>query len=162
MDLGTLFRKFRLEKIQLNAAFLQMEVSFQTADQDAAWELHIELLTRIITQPLSNESGSEQAALDSIYSLFPTTRELLRRHGRAATKFSMLAIPVLNQIIRPFTAKWHRESLNGAFENEEKCLEFRSQLSFLQEDLSNYSRLLADIAGVEDLTYLEEVKTNTP
>ena len=32
-------------------------------------------------------------------------------------EFAKLTIPVLNQIIRPFTAKWHRLSLAGAFED---------------------------------------------
>ena len=33
--------------------------------------------------------------------------------------------------------------------------EFRQELIALQEDLRNYNRLLANIAGVEDLTDLE-------
>ena len=34
---------------------------------------------------------------------------------------------------------------------------FRQELSRLQEDLRNYTRLLADLAAVEDLTDLENV-----
>ena len=30
-------------------------------------------------------------------------------------------IIILNQKIRPFTAKWHKKSLNGAFENPKEC-----------------------------------------
>ena len=157
MDIETLLKNFRLEKVQLNTAFLRVEISFQMADKNAAWELYIELLTRIVTQPLPDKSGDEQVALDSIHSLFPTTREILRRHGREATEFSKIAIPMLNQIVRPFTAKWHKESLDGAFESEVKCLEFREQLAWLQEDLSNYNRLLSSIAEVEDLTNLENI-----
>ena len=157
-DLGTLLKKFRLEKLRLNVAFLQAEVSFHAADRDAAWELYIELLTRIVTQPLPAEFGDEQVALDSVYSLFPITRELLRRHGRAAIEFSKIAVPVLNQVVRPFTTRWHRESLTGAFNDEAKRLEFREQLASLQGDLSNYNRLLANIARVEDLTDLERVE----
>ena len=48
-------------------------------------------------------------ALDSFYALFPVTREILRRRGRGAIAFSKVAIPVLNQVVRPFTARWHRE-----------------------------------------------------
>ena len=153
--MGSLLTQFHLEKLQLKLAFLQAEITFRPADKDAAWELYIELLTRILTQRLPCGSGDEQVALDSVYALFPLTRELLRRHGREATRFGKIAIPVLNQIVRPFTARWHRESLSGAFEDEAKCLEFREQLTLLQQDLRNYNRLLADIAEVEDLTDLE-------
>ena len=156
--IGSLLRQFHLEKLRLKLAFLQAELTFRPADKDAAWELYIELLTRIVTQPSPCESGDEQAALESVYALFPITRELLRRHGRDAMRFGKIAIPVLNQIVRPFTARWHKESLAGAFGDEAKCLEFREQLSLLQQDLRNYNRLLADIAEVEDLTDLEIVE----
>ena len=43
----------------------------------------------------------------------------------------------------------------GAFDDADKRSEFRDELGVLQEDLRNYNRLLADIAGVEDLTDLE-------
>ncbi len=64
---------------------------------------------------------------------------------------------VLNQIIRPFTAKWHKESLNGAFDVPEKCAEFRSELKEIQVILTRYTQMLADMADVEDLTSLEEI-----
>ena len=158
MNLGDLFRKFHLEKVKLNLAVVRADVSFEAADKDAAWELYIEMLTRIVTQPLPYDVGDDKTALDSVYSLFPITREILRRHGRSTVNFSMVAIPVLNQVVRPFTAKWHRESLAGAFEDNDKCREFREELATLQEELRNYNRMLAEIAGVEDLTDLEQVE----
>ena len=82
MNLGTLFRNFRLEKIRLNLQVAPVELAFQQTDRDAAWELYVEMLTRIVTQPLPAEAGDEQTALDSVYSLFPTTREILRRRGQ--------------------------------------------------------------------------------
>lgn len=158
MDLGSLFRQFQLEKVRLDLKVLQAEVSFQEADKDAAWELYVEMLTRIVTQPLPVESGDEQTALDSVHSLFPTTRAILRCRGRKTISFSKVAIPVLNQVVRPFTAKWHRESIAGAFQQARKQEEFRRDLECLREDLLNYNRMLAEIAGVEDLTDLEQVK----
>ena len=155
MDLKGWFSKFHLENIRIGPKWANMEISFQNADQDAAWELYVEMLTRIVTQPLPSEVGDEQTALDSVYSLFPTTREILRQRGRGTIQFSKVAIPVLNQVVRPFTAKWHRESLSGAFGDPGKRKEFRKELAALQEDLCNYNRLLAEIAGVEDLTDLE-------
>ena len=156
MHLGNLFKNFHLEKVRLNLKAVQLEISFQEADKDAAWDLYVEMLTRIVTQPLPPESGDEQSALESVYFLAPATRDILRHRGRASIQFSKVAVPVLNQIIRPFTAKWHRESLAGAFDDADKCIEFRQELAVLQEELRNYNRMLAEIAGVEDLTDLEE------
>ena len=157
--LRTLLEKFHLEKIKLNLKLIDAEFSFIPADQDAAWELYIEMLTRIVTQPLPSEAGDEQTALESVYSLFSTTREILRRRGRGTIQFSKIAIPVLNQVVRPFTAKWHKESLAGAFRDESKRKEFREELETLQEDLRNYNLMLSEIAGVEDLTDLERTTT---
>lgn len=156
MKLKDQLDKFELTKIRLNLAVINSEISFQQADKDAAWELYIEMLTRIVTQPLPSDVGDEKTALDSVYALFAITREILRRRGRRTIQFSKIAIPALNQIVRPFTAKWHKESLAGAFEDETKRKEFRDELEILQNELRNYNSLLAEIAGVEDLTGLEQ------
>lgn len=155
MNLNEMFGNFQLSKVRLGPRWLNLEIDFRPDDQDAAWELYVEMLTRIVTQPLPTGAGDERSALDSVYSLFPTTREILYRHGRKAVQFSKVGIPVLNQIVRPFTAKWHKEALSGAFSDAAKRREFREELGALQEDLRNYNRLLAEIAGVEDLTDLE-------
>ncbi len=113
------------------------------------------MLLRVVTQPLPTEGGDESTALKSIYALFPVTREILRRRGRSAISFSKVAIPIMNQVVRPFTTKWHPQSLTGALGDLGKRAEFRKDLEALQRDLRNYNRLLAQIAGVEDLTDLE-------
>ena len=155
MQLGSLLSNFRLEKVRLGPAWANVEIAFDQSDQDAAWELYVEMLLRVVTQPLPSEGGDESTALDSIYALFPVTREILRRRGRSAISFSKVAIPVMNQVVRPFTTKWHPQSLAGALGDAEKRAEFRQDLEALQSDLCNYNRLLAQIAGVEDLTDLE-------
>ncbi len=159
MNLPDLFNQFHLTKVRLNAGGagvgVSVEVEFNQDDQNAAWELYVEMLTRIVTQRLPAQAGDEQTALDSVYSLFATTREILHRRGRGTIQFSKVAIPVLNQVVRPFTAKWHRESLAGAFNDPARCQEFRQELIALQADLRNYNRMLANIASVEDLTDLE-------
>ena len=157
MNLPGLFDRFQLTKVSFNLAGVGMEVEFNQNDRNAAWELYVEMLTRIVTQPLPSDVGDEQTALDSVYSLFGTTREILHRHGPDTIQFSKVAIPVLNQVVRPFTARWHRKSLAGAFADPAQCQEFRGELAELQEDLRKYNRLLASIAGVEDLTGLETV-----
>ena len=153
--LGELFNRFGLTSIQLGPRWASIEFEFEDADRDAAWELYIEMLTRIVTQPLPSESGDEKTALDSVYSIFATTREILRRHGRKTIHFSKIAIPILNQVVRPFTAKWHKKSLSGSFKKPRGCKEFRDELADLQQSLINYNKLLAAIAEVEDLTDLE-------
>ena len=155
MSLGNLFKSFHLEKVKLNLSVIEAEILFKETDKNAAWELYIEMLTRIVTQPLPSDSGDEKTALESVYALFAITREILRRRGRETIQFSKVAIPVLNQVVRPFTAKWHKESLAGAFDQDSKRKEFRSELEILQRDLRNYNSMLAEIAGVEDLTNLE-------
>ena len=160
MTLEALLRKYRLEKVRINLVVARAEIALSKADENAAWELYVEMLTRIVTQPLPSGYGDEKTALDSVYSLFPTTREILRRHGREAIHFSKVAIPVLNQVVRPFTAKWHGETLSDAFHDRGKRDEFRKELESLQLELRNYNRLLAEIAGVEDLTNLEQTEGN--
>ena len=156
--LGSLLRKFSLDKVRINAVFFQADLPFKTPDQDAAWELYVEMLTRVVTQPLPPKSGDEKAALDSVYALFPATREILRRHGRKAERFSRVAVPILNQVVRPFTSKWHARLKDGASCSKEDHIEFRAELDALAEDLRNYSRMLAEIAHVEDLTDLEQAE----
>lgn len=80
--------------LKINLKFLEMEWQPSDPDKAAAWEMYIELLTRITTQPLTEQAGDERAALDSIYSLFPTTREAIRRHGRECGEFTKLAVVV--------------------------------------------------------------------
>ena len=158
MNLETLFKRFNLEKVRFGPKWANAEFSLKDDDRIAAWELYVEMLTRVATQRLPSESGDEETALESIYSLFPTTREILRQHGRDALCFTRVAIPVLNQVVRPFTAKWHKELLSGSLINEDKRAEFREEMESLQVDLRNYNRMLAEIAEVEDLTDLEDMQ----
>ena len=125
-----------MTSLRIKTPFLDMEWKPQDEDKDAAWELYIELLTRIATQPLPREHGDEETALESIYALFGLTREIIRRTGRHCIEFTKIAVVVLNQVVRPFTAKWHRLSLAAVFEGSEQCEVFREELSELQEKLT--------------------------
>ena len=154
-SLGEIFRGAKLERVKIGPRWLKFEVDFQDVDKDAAWELYIELLTRITTQELGENDGDEETALKSIFALFALTREVLKRKGRGATKFALVAIPVLNQVVRPFTARWHRMVTSGEIEKGEVKTMFRRELRELQSELRNYNTLLAEIAEVENLTDLE-------
>ncbi len=150
-----LFTRYSLTSVRLNAGIVQADVTLNSADKDAAWEMYVEMLTRIITQPLPEGAGDEKAALKSIYTLFPVARGILRQHGRQTVQFSKVIVPILNQVVRPFTTKWHRMSLLGTFEDDAMRKEFRKDLQGLLTDMRNCNRMLAEIACVEDLTDLE-------
>lgn len=148
--------KWDMTSLKIKVPFLEMEWEPRDEDREAAWELYIELLTRITTQPLAQEHGDEETALASVYSIFPITREVIKRNSRHCIEFTKIAVVVLNQIIRPFSAKWHRLSVKGAFSDAAQCAEFRVELEELQGNLRKYSKMLADMANVEDLTELED------
>jgi len=144
-----------MTSLKVSAPFLEMEWEPVEADKNAAWELYIELLTRITTQPLAETDGDEKTVLQSIYSLFGLTRAIIKSHGRDCNEFTKIAIIVLNQIVRPFTAKWHKVAVEDGFQNKAICDEFREELSCLQEKLCVYTKMLSEMAEVEDLTNLE-------
>ena len=152
MKIRNLFDAVNLTNLTLHVGFLDAEWAPQASDREAAWELYVEMITRIVLQPLPAEQGDEKTALDSVFALFGITREILRRKGRDCIQFTKVAVVVLNQIVRPFTAKWHQRSLAGAFAYPVQCQEFREELALLQTDLRKYARLLAEVAQVEDLT----------
>ncbi len=156
MKLRKWLENWDMTKLKIKTPFLEAEWQVQEKDKDAAWELYIELLTRIATQPLSLEHGDEKTALESVYSLFGLTRATIKNHGRDCINFTKIAVVVLNQIVRPFTAKWHKLVLTDFFNDRGKCKEFRKDLEALQVDLIKYTKMLADMAGVEDLTELND------
>jgi hypothetical protein len=148
--------RWSMTGLKISTGFLDMEWEPKDPDRDAAWELYVELLTRVTTQHLQPDRGDEKTALDSIHALFGLTRETLKHQGRHCNEFAKIAIVVLNQIVRPFTMKWHKESLAGGFNDQQRCRAFRDELSRLQDQLRKYTKMLSDMANVEDLTELEK------
>jgi len=154
MKIEKLFEDWGLSGLKLNLGFLQTEWEPQVKDSEAAWELYVELLTRIATQPLPEDAGMEQSALSSVYSLFAITRQILREYGKDSIGFAKIAIVILNQVVRPFTARWHKLSEEGAFDDKIQCALFRTELRDLQVKLNGYMGMLARIAGVEEISSL--------
>lgn len=154
------FDKWNIKSLKIKSPLLDMELVFSDGDRIAAWQMYIELLTRITTQPLPAGYGDEKTALDSVYSVFAMTRGVLKENGKNCINFARIAILVLNQVIRPFTARWHKRSVDGDFSNPKNCDEFRSDLEDLQEQLKVYVKMLARMAEVDDLSdnqYLTEI-----
>lgn len=127
----------------------------------AAWELYVELATRVTTVPLEPDEGLIREALSSMYSLFNTTRDILKRHGPALAKsgngklsFAVIAVTVLNSSIRPFLSRWHprledhearRSDETSRWKHEadwEHAPTVRQELRVLRDSLQQYAELL--------------------
>jgi hypothetical protein len=140
-------------------------------ERKAAWEMYVELVTRVTVVDLGPNEGLLREALSSIYSLFETTRLILRQHGPSLAQpkgngehsFGELAVIVLNQVLRPVLSKWHpllldyensRPARTSQLEWERKWAhhdELRSVLKTVRSSLTEYSSLLATVAGVQPL-----------
>jgi hypothetical protein len=146
-----LLGEWGLSRLQLKLGFLEAEFQSQDVDRRAAWELYVELATRITTQTLDDAAGVDRTALESVYSLFPATRTILRQHGPSAQNFARVAIAVLNVVLRPFLSKWHlRLGADGQAIAEDHT-EFRADLRRVRAELMEYAAVLARVADVEQL-----------
>ena len=142
----------------------QLEFEPDEVQQRAAWELYVELTTRIAVQPCGPDEGLMREALSSLYSIFRASREILRQAGppvaQGPNSFGPVAIEVLNKGLMPFLTKWHplllaheqkRPPDASAHDHErswEKASEFRQELAQVQEQMMVYARALGKIAGV--------------
>ena len=85
------------------------------AERLAAWELLVELASRTSVAPLRPAHGSTREALSSLYTLYGTTRDLLRKSGPDVgagrsdgnLSLALIALRVLNDILRPTLSMWH-------------------------------------------------------
>ncbi|MEZ6031990.1 MAG: patatin-like phospholipase family protein [Planctomycetaceae bacterium] len=116
-------------------------------DMAFAWEMYVDMRTRISTQPLHFLSGDEATALDSLYRLFQIVRDLEKKHGVDALVAASITNVVLNSDIRPLTARWHQRKLEGKLHPEDLRREFRANLQNLQPRLQKFQALLLRIAG---------------
>jgi len=108
--------------------------------------------------------GLSREALSSLYSLFGSTRQILRDAGPdvgcSRESVGGIAIAVLNLGLRPFVSKWHpvlqtwanhRDPKVSPKEHEScwrKENEFRAELNTLRLNLEKYANAVAAIAGV--------------
>ncbi len=54
------FENWDLTTLKIKAPFLEMEWNPAEPDREAAWELYVELLTRVTTQSLAPNDGDEK------------------------------------------------------------------------------------------------------
>jgi hypothetical protein len=102
-----------LKKVSVSLPFGLGAAEWQadSTERDAAWSLYVELVTRISVEPLKEQEGFLREVFNSLYSLFGTTREVLREAGPGVgashNSVGGIAIAVLNRGLRPFLTKWH-------------------------------------------------------
>lgn len=126
----------------------------------AAFELQVELATRVGVQSLADDQGRLREALASLYSLVGTTRAVLRRHGpEPAGDVQVIAGELVNDVLRPFLSRWHgelsaHEELRpphlGGWQHERLWADagdLREQLRQLHEPLRELLNRLARISG---------------
>jgi len=156
MKLNSWLKNWKLDSLKINAKFLEASFKFSNKDTAAAWDMYVELITRSSTQHLTPDQGDERRALESIKEIFSIAREIIKRNGPECINFTKISVVILNQVIRPFTTKWHGLALADAFSDKGNCKKFRSELKDLQSTLRNYTRMLAAMSEVEDITDIEK------
>ena len=141
-------------------------------ERQAAWELYVELVTRVALARVDPELGSLRTALTSLHSLFDTTRHILRTHGPEIAvpdddsdlSFGYIAVSILNGVLRPVLEKWHprleahehnRQPDMSAIEHENAWSESVELRAALHDEvrvmLLDYAKVLQEIAGVQSL-----------
>lgn len=154
---------------KLKAPFAQVggEWQVEQPEQVAAWEMYVELATRIAVVPLGPDEGLLREALASFHSLFESTRAILRQHGPTVAKvprsasetgdisFGYLTTWVLNGAVRPLLARWHplledwesqRQGTTSRLEHErawEHHDELRLDIEATREVLVEYAWILS-------------------
>lgn len=154
MKLKDWLAKWDVNSLHITTPFLEAEWAPTQADQEAAWQLYIELLTRRIMKYLPNQD-EEIIILSEISVLIEITRDLIKKYGREAVSFSKLAIVILNQTLLPFISNWRYIIQVGKIKEIENYNKFNIELKSLQDELKKYIKMLADFSGVEDLSELE-------
>lgn len=153
---------FRLRTLALNLPFGLggIEIDVNQEEARAAWNLYVELATRIAVQPLAAGQGSAREALTSVYQVFGVTREVLRTAGPAIAAgpdhLGPVAIRILNEGLRPFLTRWHTSltrfeaAQTGTYSDADwpERPVFDRELAAVQAQMAEYLTILAEIAGV--------------
>lgn len=149
------------------------------AERSAAWELYLQLVTRVSVEELAADEGLLREALSSFYTFFDTTRDILHRHGPQIAppvppghvSFAVLAVTVLNRVLRPLLASWHprlaayeSQRPEGrdpvAWEREwEHADALRGAIAEVRGVLRSLARTLQEVAGVGNLIDLPAPRT---
>lgn len=159
--------------VELNLGVVKLSGEWEPneVERAAAWEIYVELITRVSTVPLAPDEGLLREALVSLYSVFDTTRQVLRKYGPDIAEpkpfgqynLAFLAVTILNTGIRPLLARWHPAladweahrptSISQAAHETTwpQAGELRSQIESTRLALVDYAHALATACGVPNL-----------
>lgn len=158
----------KLKKVSVNLPFGIGGAEWEAdgTQRKAAWALYVELVTRITVESLQSDQGLLREALNSLYSMFAITRQILREAGPdvgiSYNSVGGIAIALLNQGLRPFLSKWHPllqaweaqcPPISSPKEHEQNWSQepqLRQELQLLSEQLDEYVKALAEIVGVQE------------
>jgi hypothetical protein len=163
--------KAKLVKVTVKLPWVEGVWEADEKQQLAAWEMYVELITRVAVQPLGPDQGLLREALTSLHSLFGEARRILRQYGPCvatparpeALSFGKIAVDVLNRSLRPLLAKWHpvlgayessRPSGQSPLDHERAWThsdELRVGLAECRQILTAYADLLAAVCGIAPL-----------
>lgn len=145
------FERWKIEHVNFDEQRLLEFWAPSEADRALAWDLYIELQTRITTQELKDDDGDDATALTSVFKLFPLSREFMHKHGFNCANTATLLSAWLNQKVRPFTAKWHKRSVAEKWSETPGTPhpQFREELKTLQPLLRQLAAALSQLADVQ-------------
>lgn len=161
-------------EVGFNAGVISVKGTWEPnrLEKSAAWDMYVELITRVSVEELRNGEGILREALDSLYSIFDSTRTILKKYGTVVAKprkkkteysFGYLAVIILNQVLRPYLTKWHpllkdyesrKPGSMSIKEHEDKWelnSQMRAELGEVRRVLVKFSYYLAEIADVTPL-----------
>lgn len=138
-------------------------------ERRAAWELYVELITRVAVVPLTD--GLLREALTSFYDLFGISRDILKRAGPEVAEpkssgdynLGYLTVALLNFTVRPLLSRWHPElqawehtrpndvSPQAHEQAWEHAIQLRQDIDTVRGILAGYAAVLAAACGVPDL-----------
>jgi len=133
------------------------------SERNAAWDMYVELVTRIPVAYLKPSERTLRLEMSSLYKLFDITREILRKYGPSVARprsegqlsFGYLAVKVLETILRPFMVRWYpllidydstRLKNEPAQEHEkkwERYEELKNAINEVRDALIQYANVLA-------------------
>jgi hypothetical protein len=159
-------------EVKLDLKFLSIGGTWEPndAERKAAWELYVELITRISVVPLRD--GIAREALTSLNSLFGQARETLRRYGPEVAEpkpdgeynLGFLTVAMLNFALRPMLSYWHPElqvweatrpagmSVKTHEDAWSRIAELRAALDQTRVVLTTYATVLGTACGLPDLS----------
>ncbi|MEI7662439.1 MAG: hypothetical protein WCK34_09585 [Bacteroidota bacterium] len=164
-----LLKNIKPDEYELNLAGFKIKgkLQYYSKDQEVAWKIYVELVTRVSGNRLAEGTGILRESLNSLHKVFGILRNILREAGpllaegpRRKGRYTVatLLIKIMNDELRPFLSKWHpllesyeknRAETESQFEHEQKWelnQEFRAHLNGLHDGLEEYISTLKSVA----------------